>query len=669
MSAPGEPLTTRLRHRLGWATRRQAWQEGAAGLLLLGAMIAAVSLRNVMSRSTQVVLWGLLIVASVALSRRGWLKLFGPVLFYDMICSARRARYALLRCLYALLLLLMLYAVYQGHRERMNQGGLDARRIAALSESFFYTFMTVQFLAVALLTPAYLAGAIAEEKDRKTLEFLLATDLRNREIVLSKQASRLANLTLLVLTGIPILGITQFLGGVDPDLMLAGFAATGLTMLGIGSVSILCSVYARKARSAIVFTYLVMVSYLALSGTLSMLVWAYPTVAAQPVTFGSTPILIQDLVGWFNLANPIAVVRRLAASLWQQQAIADVLPDLLLEYAIFYGILTSICTVWAILALRAVAVHQTYGAPRKRSRGFRAKQRPAVGDRPMVWKEVHTDAGLHLHWVGRAVVLLLVGLSFVPLVIILVTMESGGRGSRMEIGWAVNSWVRIVGTLVACLILLGVAVRAAGSVTGERERQTFDSLLTTPLDSDDILVGKCVGSIVGVRWGWLWLGLIWGVAVLAGGLSIVAIVLLAIAWVIYASFIAVFGLYCSLVGRTTLRATLATVGGVAVCWFGHWLPWICCLPTGGRASESLALFQGIGLTPPITLGWLAFHGREFEHTWSRSGEMIVYAIIGLILWGAPTAALWVFTSQRFRTVTRRQGFMEASVPRDVPAMR
>ena len=33
-----------------------------------------------------------------------------------------------------------------------------------------------------MLTPAYVAGAISEEKDRKTLEFLLATDLRNREI-------------------------------------------------------------------------------------------------------------------------------------------------------------------------------------------------------------------------------------------------------------------------------------------------------------------------------------------------------------------------------------------------------------------------------------------------------------------------------------------------------
>ena len=35
----------------------------------------------------------------------GWLKLFGPVLFYDMVRTARRSRYVFIRLLYASLLL------------------------------------------------------------------------------------------------------------------------------------------------------------------------------------------------------------------------------------------------------------------------------------------------------------------------------------------------------------------------------------------------------------------------------------------------------------------------------------------------------------------------------------------------------------------------------------
>ena len=122
--------------------------------------------------------------------------------------------------------------------------------------SFVFTFLALQVLALAVLTPAYTAGALAEEKDRGTLEFLLATDLRNREIVLSKLGARLANLLLFVLTGLPILSILQFLGGVDPNLVLAGFAATFLTMAGLGGLSVFTSIYFKKPRDAIAVAYL-----------------------------------------------------------------------------------------------------------------------------------------------------------------------------------------------------------------------------------------------------------------------------------------------------------------------------------------------------------------------------------------------------------------------------
>src|SRR5687767_5130981 len=113
---------------------------------------------------------------------------FGPILFYDLIRLARRGRYFLVRCCYALLLFLILYVVYiqfmdDTIRRMQNRPAGPAARAAEMAEFaewFFYTFMVVQFGCVFLLTPAYTAGAISEEKERKTLEFLLATDLVNR---------------------------------------------------------------------------------------------------------------------------------------------------------------------------------------------------------------------------------------------------------------------------------------------------------------------------------------------------------------------------------------------------------------------------------------------------------------------------------------------------------
>ena len=128
--------------------------------------------------------------------------------------------------------------------------------MSRLAEKYFIAYMVVQFILVCLLTPAAVAGAIADEKERRTLEFLLATDLRDREILFGKLASRVGALLLFLLAGVPVLSAIQFFGGIEPDLVLAGFAATFTTVLVLAAVSIAASVLAKRARDAIVLTYL-----------------------------------------------------------------------------------------------------------------------------------------------------------------------------------------------------------------------------------------------------------------------------------------------------------------------------------------------------------------------------------------------------------------------------
>src|SRR5260370_2198512 len=243
---------TWVRHTVGWSNSRQSWEErigvsiliaGIAGLWWYGSRLSAVQ---------QVLLWSFFALTAAILLRRGWLKLFGPVLFYDMVTSARRARYFALRCSYAGLLFLFLFIAFVTTRT----GGLTPEQQAGrFAQNYFETFMMIQIIAVLLLTPAYVAGSVADEKVKKTLEFLLATDLRNREIVLSKLLSRLANLTSFVLTRLPILSLLMFLWVMDPNLVLAGFAATALTIAGLGGLSILNSVSFKRPRAAFTITY------------------------------------------------------------------------------------------------------------------------------------------------------------------------------------------------------------------------------------------------------------------------------------------------------------------------------------------------------------------------------------------------------------------------------
>src|SRR5262249_41186035 len=147
-------------------------------------------------------------------------------------------------------------------------------------------------------------------------------------------------------------------------------------------------------------------------------------------------------------------------------------------------------------------------------------------------------------------------------------------------------WVRIVGTLVACLTLLGVAVRAASSISGERDRQTFDSLLTAPIDSNSILFAKWLGSGLRGRWAWVWLWPGWVVGAVSGGLYGPVVPWLLLAWFVYAGFLAVLGLWFSMTCATTLRATVATLLAAAVLGVGHWYLWmLLCMPL--RLREDL----------------------------------------------------------------------------------
>src|SRR5205823_14334999 len=53
------------------------------------------------------------------------------------------------------------------------------------------------------------------------------------------------------LTSLPILSLMELLGGIDPQLVIAGFVMTGMAMISAGSLSILVSVHAKNTTRAI----------------------------------------------------------------------------------------------------------------------------------------------------------------------------------------------------------------------------------------------------------------------------------------------------------------------------------------------------------------------------------------------------------------------------------
>jgi ABC-type transport system involved in multi-copper enzyme maturation permease subunit len=623
--------------------------EATAALLLLAEAAWLLAFGHSLSWGWFLLLAGQWLVTIAGLRRLGLFRTVGPVFTWDLVRNTRRGRYFLIRTLYGLLLLVVLWQVWAAHFW-YRPGPVTTSEITAFAERFFATLLVVQFVLITLLTPAYTAGAITDEKERRTLEFILTTDLHDREIVLGKLGSRLLNLAFLLLVGLPILGLLQLLGGIDPGLVVAGFASTAVTMVSMAGVSILCSVLFRKSRDAIVLAYLAILAYFAVAGLALLLhgTWLadFPTTAVW-----RSPVTVGDLVNWLNSGNPFYALTRIFRT-FATGSLQTELPVILGGYLLFHSLAALGCCVAAVLLVRRRALREGGG----RRGPVRRRPVPPVTDPPMMWKEQYIEAGIRLHWMGWVIVVVLVGASFVPFVLIVV--NTAGRPFFTEL---VNGWVRGAGTLVACLLLLSVAVRASHSVSAERERHTLDELLTTPLETEEILYAKWHGSVWSLRGGWFWLAGIYGLGVLAGGVNILAVPFLLVAWGVYACFVAALGLWFSTICRTSLRAAVCTVLSLVGLWGGHWLLWMCCGPfifMGGRGADLMGFFefQAGTLTPPVALAVLAIQGREFEHFAPRGNpvvELLICVVVGLFLWGGVAASIWKGTVTRFNEMYAR----------------
>jgi ABC-type transport system involved in multi-copper enzyme maturation permease subunit len=649
------------------------WRDRALvlGLMVLTGVTLGLSFAW-LTLTQQVIVWGLILAVVAVAARQGWFKLVGPVLFYDLIRAARRVRFVAVRTLYALFvsfILCWMFVILCLQRHGWEQ---PYQQMANFATNFLYAFLMIQFLTVVFLTPAYTAGAVAEEKERKTLEFILATDLRDREVVLGKMIARLLNLCLLLLAGLPILAFLQFLGGVDIYVVMAGFAASAMTMFSLAGISMLNSAMCRRARDAIVLTYLMAVAYLLLACGVWIMKLAlgasrwWPEFLDFPSTTSWTsPVTVSDLIDYFNAGNIIFAVFKLGRGAGASAVFDQELPGVLGGYAIFHAVVGVGTLTLAILRLRVVALREVVRRVRREKGLGRAINRRRVGKNPMIWKEVFVEGGLRLNSLGRVVAGVLVLASFLPAIITLwFYFDNGfGRMTWHDVGEAMNAaQMRFVGTVVAMLMLLAVVVRAAGSVRSEHERHTFDELLTTRLTNNEILFGKWVGAILSVRWAWVWLGLIWTISTMTGGVVVLALPLIFAAWVTYATVAAGVGLWFSIGSRSSLRAIVASLVTMIFLCGGHWLMTglFCYAPMAalglmrGNNMEWMLDLQ-FGQTPPAVMGLFAFRGDEFDQAW-RARENIrltVASLFGLGCWAALVPVLWIMVRRRFEQVTGR----------------
>src|SRR5204863_6055680 len=87
---------------------------------------------------------------------------------------------------------------------------------AAFGLLLFQIVAFVQLLLTLFFATMSAAGAVSQEKDRRTFVLLLLTDMRDYEIVLGKMLGALLPITIQLLVTAPVLALLLLLGGIDP---------------------------------------------------------------------------------------------------------------------------------------------------------------------------------------------------------------------------------------------------------------------------------------------------------------------------------------------------------------------------------------------------------------------------------------------------------------------
>jgi ABC-type transport system involved in multi-copper enzyme maturation permease subunit len=481
----------------------------------------------------------------------------GPVFERELMVTARRGRAYALRSACGLALLAVLLATARHSASYQERGAGAVGRIAL---ELFQNLLLVQGIAIVFLTPALVSGAIAEENQGKTLHELLTSDLTGAEIVVGKLSARLSHVAVLAATGLPLLLLAGLLGGVDLSLVFASAGATLSTAFFLGGLSILASTQTRSVRGAMNFTYTMALSWLILPGAIEVLL---PRGAGPGLAVYSW---VEPINAWIAPTTPFALWIDLTRGAFRGPAPLLERVAWMVGLQCLYG---ASLTALAVASLRP-SFRAREGGRRGKSlrdsvagvrRPVRQRPRPRCGDDPMLWKELLVPRTPAFYRpLGMLTALILGGLLAWTTARLATPafneLRAGGYGLAPS-GSAratFHFYLRIVGTGIAVVYLLGVASDAAAGLTSEREKDTWISLVATPLTGTEIIRAKMLGAIWNIRQTALVLVGLWLLGVLAGsvhplGLLAVLAELAAFTW-----FTAALGTWISLRSGHTMWA-------------------------------------------------------------------------------------------------------------------
>jgi ABC-type transport system involved in multi-copper enzyme maturation permease subunit len=375
-----------------------------------------------------------------------------PVLQRELLVNLRMKRAFVLLFLFVALLGAMVYYAWPQDEALDMVNPQASIRLVGL-------FFLGQYVLASLMAPTFAAGAITGEKERKTYEMLLASPLRPGAVVLGKFLASLAHLGLLLFSSLPIVMLCLPLGGTSLYEVLAVYFAIFLSTATFGMISLACSSYFQRTAASLVVSYLVILP-VALTG---LLIW---WLLGQPRLLPFRLILSVTLLPALAVAVCIPMFLMVSRRLLHPPDVGSEGKDVIDE--------EHERTASVGLVIRRDQFPDKLFAPPKRT-GLLTDGANPVYDKEMR-AEIFSQGTLMLRVVIQASMFLAIPL----------------------MAWCLYLRPQYAPWYVGYVVLFNMLVGpvfSAGSVSGERERQTLDLLLTTLITPRQILLGKLISGL------------------------------------------------------------------------------------------------------------------------------------------------------------------------------
>jgi ABC-type Na+ efflux pump permease subunit len=474
---------------------------------------------------------------------------------------------------------IMVVAVVAGCILFWDRLGWERTTIAGAALFGLSTFgLLVGILTVIAMSLFYARAtpSIASERDRKSLDSLLATPLSSAEIVVGMMVTGLVRSANWLVATVPVVVLVAIAGGVPPLLVLLTTAGLGSSLFAAAALAVAGSAYApnRNKAGSVGIGLLIAWFDLPLFGELFLLrVWP-----------GSPRWLVQ-VQHWLVDSSPAGV--GMSAFLPTLVPRPFGLIEALLRMIALQVCGASLLVLWAAWQLRP-ASRALYDGDWPvltrwvwRATRLRPRPRQPCGDDSVLWNELHSLrasslAGRVVAGLGQLVGIgvLALGTSWFALPAFAELAERGFGVAREGLTMPeVNPLARVlVGKLLlpagsvapgqarlefnialrqfsALFVMLYVVMAcgtAAMSMILERERDTWHSLIATSLTAWEILRAKMLAAIWRARAAGLMLITLWTVGLLAGAVHPLGILNAVAGLIVIGAFYAVVGVSLSL---------------------------------------------------------------------------------------------------------------------------